>query len=176
MDLYHSKYWVSFLLYLYIYGGAYVASATALLSLNSLSGNIYFNITLVNFLETIVVSLGSFIGHFFNVHKVLMIALSIMTIGYLAEPFLPTVLRYYVIMQGKLFTDTLWAMMNIFLYDIVPKRFIPIILTTKNLSCVLSMSLIPYVKYGMEAIGLTIFLFTGIYLGVSVLFLRIIKI
>ena len=115
-DLYRSSHWRNFLLYLVVYGGASLAAGTSVLTLNTLSGNIYFNLTVINFVELVICILGSYIGHFFNVKRALLFTFSMMAVGYLTYSFLPNFLQYYVVLQGKLFTDFLWTLLGIYLY------------------------------------------------------------
>jgi hypothetical protein len=50
-DIMDSRHFRNILFYLFVYGGSYVAAMSSLLTLNSLSGNIYVNLTVVYIIE-----------------------------------------------------------------------------------------------------------------------------
>lgn len=83
--------------YLFVYGGSYVAAMSSLLTLNSLSGNIYVNLTVVYIIEFSLSATGSCLSYYLDVRTALRKIFLLMGISYLLYTFLPSTLKFAVV-------------------------------------------------------------------------------
>jgi hypothetical protein len=77
------------MLYFIIYGGSYVASITSILSLGSITGNIYYNLTFINLAEICLSFLGGYLIHAFSVRESIKVIFLCLAITYSAYSFVP---------------------------------------------------------------------------------------
>ena len=83
--------------------------------------------------------------------------------AFLTYSFFPSTFQSLIVIVGKVVTDSLWILQNLVMYEIVPKQFIPVVYASKGCFNLLISSVMPYMKYGMEMIGSTIFPLSGVY-------------
>lgn len=76
---------------------------------------------------------------------------------------LPSFLQFYVVIQGKLLTDITWVMLSSLIIVIAPAKFIPLIISSRAILNITVGLIIPYVKYFMELIRLSLFVFSSLY-------------
>jgi hypothetical protein len=165
--MYHSPHFRNIFLYFLVYGGSYVASMTSILMLGSISGNIYFNLTVINIMEVIVTLCGSYIIHFFSIKSLLNIIYLMMAVSYGLYTFVPTVFRFLIVVEGKLLTDVTWILLNTFTVIVSPRKYLPLIMATRGIYNIMLSVLMPYIKYFMEVLRLNVFIFSAIYETIS---------
>lgn len=158
-----------------MYGGSYVAAMTSLLTIGTLTGNVYVNLTIISAIEFFLSLTGSYISHHLNVRSTLKNIYLTMGISYLLYSFLPSSLKFFVIVEGKLLTDITWVLLGSYLYTISPTRFLPLVYSTRAIFNIFVSSVMPYIKYYFELARISIFVFSGTYEMFSYLSLRSIK-
>lgn len=174
-DVVKSSHFCNIVLYFLVYGGSYVAVMASTLTLGGLNGNIYFNLTVICIIELTLSLIGGYIAHSISVMKSLSAIYLLMTISYALYSVLPEVLRSFVVLQGKLLTDVTWVMLASLTVTITPPRFIPMIVSARAIYILGVSLLMPYTKYFMELIRLSIFVFSAVYEAVAYICLRAIR-
>lgn len=163
------------MLFLVIYGGSYVASITSILTLGTLSGNIYFNMVVMNLIEIFLSIIGGFVIQVFSVQKSLKVIFLTMAISYSVYNLVPEMLQNLIIIEGKLLTDATWIVLNTYSIMIVPPKYIPLLMSSKGIYNITVCIFMPYIKYCMESIRLNIFVFSGAYEFISYISIRAIR-
>ena len=68
-----------------------------------------------------------------------------------------------IIVMGKVTTDFIWILTGMFMVRIFPTHFVTLVAACKNSFSLIVSTTLPYIKYGMETIGLSIFPVSGVY-------------
>lgn len=174
-DMYQSSHFRNILMYFIVYAGSYVATVTSILTLGSIRGNIYVNLTFVNFAEIVLCFTGGYIIHAFDVKEAIKFVYLTMAVSYSIYNFMPSIIRYLIVLEGKLLTDITWIMLNTYVVSISPKKYIPLIVATRGVTNNAVCAIMPYIKYFMEMIRLNIFIFSGVYEFVAYFSIRSVK-
>lgn len=162
-------------LYFIVFAGSYVGIMTSTLTLGTLNGNIYFNLTFICVMEVILTTVGGYLASCFSVKKGLGAIYLFMAIGYAFSCVQPEYLRSIVIILGKILTDVSWVMLSSLTITVTPIRFIPLIMSTRAICNLCVSMLMPYIKYFMELMRLSIFVFAAVYQTVAYICLRYIR-
>jgi hypothetical protein len=104
-----------------------------------------------------------YINNNLDTRKSMRIICILITISYLLYTFLPSSIQFLIIIMGKTATDFIWVLMGTYLMRIFPSRFVTLVAASKNTFSMIVNTSLPYVKYGMESIGYSIFPISGAY-------------
>lgn len=174
IDLCKSGYLFPVCLYFLIYAGSYVAITTSLLTYGSLSGNIHVTLTCINFMELALGLAGGYISALFSLRRSLICIFLFLGIGYLLYERCPPLIQFVIVVQGKMLTDMTWILLGVLAYSVVPDRFYPLVVSSRCVFNLAVSAVFSYGKYWLEAAGLSVFLFSGLYeLGVVAAILAI---
>jgi hypothetical protein len=117
----------------------------------------------VNAFEFIADAAGIYISNNMDSKKFLRFIFWSITIIYILYQFLPVNLQYIIIILSKALTDFIWILLCIDMLRIFPTNYVPLVAACKNSFSLLVTTTLPYVKYGMEGIGLSMFPISGLY-------------
>lgn len=140
-----------------------MAAVTSLLTINGISGNLYINLTITGTIEMLLSLTGGYILHTFSITSALKFIYLSLGISYGLYTILPSFLQFFVVIQGKLLTDITWVMLSNLTIMIAPPRFMPLIMTSRGILNIGVGMVMPYVKYFMELIRLSLFIFSSLY-------------
>ena len=171
-DLVRSSHFRNIILYFLVFGGSYVAAMTSALTLGGLSGNIYFNITIVCVAEATLSCIGGYLVGTLSIKKTLGVIYALITISHALYSVHSDLLRSLIVIEGKILTDVSWVLLASFTIVITPPRFIPLIMSTRAIYVLVVCMVMPYTKYLMELLRLTIFVFSALYEAGSLICLQ----
>lgn len=171
----NSSHYRNILLYFLIFGGSYVSQITSFLTMGALSGNVYINLTVLCSLEITLSLIGGYLIHCLEVKTTLRSIFLLIAVSYCAYSLLPSLLQQFVVMEGKLLNDITWVMLGTFTIEIVPARFMPLVMSARAIYNIGVSIILPYVKYFLELARLTIFVFSGAYEVCALFALRTIQ-
>jgi hypothetical protein len=173
--MYNSPHFRNIFLYFLVYGGSYVAAMTSILTLGGISGNIYLNLTVINFIEVVIAMFGSYLINFFSIKRLLDIIFMLLAVSYGLYTLVPTLFRFLIVIEGKVLTDFTWILLNTFTVIVSPKKYLPLIMATRAIYNITLSVAMPYIKYFMEAMRLNVFIFSALYEAISWLSVRSIQ-
>lgn len=85
-----------------------------------------------------------------------------MGVFYLAYNLVPSTAQFALVFCGKFLNDMTWVFLSIYLYSVVPKEYVPILTSVRCIMNQVTVSAFPYVKYLIEGVGISIFIYVGL--------------
>jgi hypothetical protein len=131
--------------------------------MGSISGNIYYTITIMNLIDLMISYFSSHLARRFSVHAFLNIIYLLIAISYGLYTFVPTTFRFMIVVQSKMLTDLTWIFLNTLSVMVSPPKYIPLIIATRSIYNIILSVMLPYIKYFMEVIRLNLFIFSALY-------------
>lgn len=151
---------------------------TTLTTLQTLDGHLLVNLTLINLGEFALAMAGGYISQNWNVRDVLRNIYMSLGVFYLLYNLTPSTIQYLLVFSGKFLNDMTWVFLNIFIYSVIPKEYIPIMTSVRCIMNQVTVSAFPFVKYLIEGLGLSIFVYVGLMelcIGISVKLIKEVK-
>jgi hypothetical protein len=99
----------------------------------------------------------------------------LLAVSYGLYSFVPTILRFFIVIEGKLLTDFTWILLSALAVTISPKKYLPLIMATRSICNITLAAVMPYIKYFMELLRLNLFIFAALYEAVAWFSMRAIR-